>query len=389
MNASDLLDEPDALQPAWVWEEFLAAGSLGALVAKPKIGKSTTAYELAIKVAQGLPYLGRATGRGAVLLLALEEHRREIKQRLRDLGAAEFDNVHLHIGPLLDTPTTFHEIHGYIRQHGIVLVVVDTLNSFWSVKEENDAVAVTAAVKPLLTLARESGAAVLLLHHARKSEGEFGDEIRGSSALFSLLDVALILKRHEIDTQRKLTAVSRYPDTPRELIIELREHGHESLGDPAAVGKAAKAARVQAALTDSPAPAKEIASRAGVRSGAAYAILNRLVDQGLAHRTGTGRRADPFLYCRCVSVSSPRGGGANETKGNAGPSGSIPDQPEAGGPGFVSFQPPILGAGQKRNQSEPETEERKSIRLTTTPPKTKRKSNCDPETEVEVIDLVD
>jgi hypothetical protein len=55
----------------------------------------------------------------------------------------------------------------------------------------------TKAVKPLLQLARDSGACVLLIHHARKSEGQYGDEIRGSGALFALVDVAIVMKRHE------------------------------------------------------------------------------------------------------------------------------------------------------------------------------------------------
>jgi len=346
--APDLLDEPEPAARDWIWEDFLMAAGLAALVAKPKVGKTTMAYELAVKVAQGLHYLGRATRQGSVLILALEEHRREVKQRLRNLGAEQLDDIHVHVGPLADSPDTFHQLMQFIKEHRIVLVIVDTLNSFWSVQEENDAVDVTQAIKPLLSLAREGGAAVLLLHHARKSEGEHGDEIRGSGALFSLLDIALILKRHEVENQRKLSAVSRYPETPPELIIELREHGHEALGDPAAVGKAAKIAKVRTALTDSPTPAGEICKRAGVSRGAAYTILDHLVEEGQASRTGTGKRNDPYLYSRFVSVSPLRGGGANETNRSSASNGHQPPLPD----GFVSFGGPILAPKTKRNESE-------------------------------------
>lgn len=346
VSAPQLLDEPEPVQLDWVWEDFLPRGGLGALVAKPKVGKTTNAYELAVKVAQGLPYLGRATCRGPVLILALEEHRREVKRRLRNLGADQIEDIHLHIGPLADSPDTIQQLKRYIRQHGIILVVLDTLNSFWSVQEENDAVAVTQAIKPLLALARESEAAVLLLHHARKSEGEFGDEIRGSGALFSLLDIALILKRHEVENQRKLTAVSRYPETPPELIIELRDHGHEALGDPSSVGKAAKVAKVQAVLTDTLEPVLEIARRAGVSRPAVYPILEGLVAKGLAQRTGIGKRNDPYRYGQLVSYSSLKGGGRDDT--------SCPPSPKDLDPapngGLVSFGAPILEP-QKNNTS--------------------------------------
>ena len=309
VTAPQLLDELESIQPMWVWEDFIPEGALAALIAKPKVGKTTNAYELAVKMAQGLPYLGRATRRGPVLILALEEHEREVKRRLRDLGADQLAEIHVNVGPLDDSADIFHQIKMYISAHGITLVIFDTLNTFWSVRDENNATDVTRAIKPLLNLARESGAAILLLHHARKSEGEHGDEIRGSGALFSLLDVALILKRHEVETQRRLTAISRYPETPPELIIELREHGHEALGDPAAVGKAAKTTKVQSALTDLPAKAVEIGKRAGVKEGATRTILDQLVGQGLVQREGLGKRGDPYLYCNCVSVSPLRGGG--------------------------------------------------------------------------------
>jgi len=235
--ASQFLDEADTTQPTWIWDEFLTEGGLSALVAKPKVGKTTLVYELAVKVAGGQPYLGRATRQSPVLILAVEEHPREVRRRLRTLGAEDLENVHIHAGRLEDSATTRHALRTYIAKHGIKLVVFDTLNSFWSVQEENDAVAVTQAIKPLLNLARESGASIFLLHHARKSDGDFGDEIRGSGALFSLLDVALILKRHAVETQRKLTAISRYPETPAELILEFRDHGYECLGDPASTGR--------------------------------------------------------------------------------------------------------------------------------------------------------
>ncbi len=345
ISAPQLFNEPDPVQPTWVWEDFLAAGGLAALVAKPKVGKTTNAYELAVKVAQGLPYLGRATRRGPVLIVAMEEHRREVKQRLRNLGADQLEEIHVHVGPLEHSPDTFHKLTQYIGQHGILLVIFDTLNTFWSVQEENDAVGVTHAIKPILTLARESGAAVLLIHHARKSGGEFGDEIRGSGALFSLLDVALILKRHEVETQRKLTTISRYPETPGELIIELREHGHEALGDPASVGKAAKAVNVRAALTETPTSAVDLGRRAGVSRGAVYTYLDQLVAQGHAQRTGTGKKGDPYLYCNCVCVFPLRGGGVNETNCSPGSAGHEVSPPD----GFVSFGGPISRGDTKRN----------------------------------------
>lgn len=344
MTLSQLLDEPEQLEPDWILEDLLAAGSLGCIAAKPKVGKTTLVYEFAVKVANGQPFLGRKTKQGAVLILAMEEHRREVKRRLRNLGADQLDRIHMHAGPLTDSPDTLYALQRYIDQHKIVLVVFDTLNAFWSVSDENDAGSVTQAVKPLLQLARETEAAVLLIHHARKSEGEYGDEIRGSGALFSLLDVALILKRHEVETQRKLVTISRFAEAPPELLLELREHGYVSLGDPAAFNKAAKLAKMADALTDNPLDAKALAVKARLPVKSAYSLLDLLHQQSRAVKSGTGKKNDPFVFSKMVSVSLSKRGGPEATNCST-PGPSQKSSPPHGG--FVSSYPSTIGVETK------------------------------------------
>ena len=329
ISLAQLLGEPEPLEPDWTWEDILAAGILAAIVSKPKVGKSTLIYELAVAVAHGWIFLGRNTKRGNVLILAVEEHRRDVKRRLRNLGVNQPDTIHVYAGPLSDSPDTIQAIAAFIKQHAIGLVIIDTLNSFWSVTDENNAAEVTKAIKPLLQLARDSGAIVLLLHHSRKAEGGHGDEIRGSGALFSLLDVAMILKRDAVDTQRRLTIISRYAESPPELLLELREHGYVSLGDPVKHSKTARLTKLADALTDTPIPVKDLAAKAGVAIKAAYALIETLIEQGKATKIGTGKRGAPFLYSRFVSVAAPKNGGAEETNIHSSPPAQgIPPDPE-------------------------------------------------------------
>jgi AAA domain-containing protein len=84
--APELLAEPPE-EVDWVVEEILPAGGLVLLVGKPKEGKTTLSYELAVNVAQGLTFLGRKTRKETVLILALEEHSRDVGMRLRNIGA--------------------------------------------------------------------------------------------------------------------------------------------------------------------------------------------------------------------------------------------------------------------------------------------------------------
>jgi len=297
VSADQLLSEPPE-EIDWVLEDYFPVGGLGLLAAKPKEGKTTIGYELAVKVALGLPFLGRQTRQGAVLILALEEHGREVRMRLRNLGAGELDGLFVHVGPLEPTATILDSVRTFAQEHGVRLILIDTLSAFWKIENENDAAEMTKAVKPLQTLARESGACVLLIHHARKSEGKHGDEIRGSGALFAAVDVALILKRHEVKTQRLLQAQSRYPETPSELVVELRESGYVALGDPASVGKATRLSKLTATLSEQWEQAEMIVKRAGLSTREGYRLLNILVEKGKVLRDGKGRKGSPYLFKR-------------------------------------------------------------------------------------------
>src|SRR5206468_544099 len=110
----------------------------------------------------------------------------------------------------------------YIEQEEIGLVLVDTLPAWLEMKDENSAAEMLRAGKMLLGAARRTAAAWLCLVHSRKSGGEHGEEIRGSSALVGIVDISLTLKRTEGgDPQRCLEAATRYAETPTRLIIGL------------------------------------------------------------------------------------------------------------------------------------------------------------------------
>lgn len=302
-------------------------------------------------------FLGRNTKRGNVLILAVEEHRRDVKRRLRNLGVDHLDAIHVHAGPLSDSPDTIHAMAAFIKQHAIVLVIIDTLNSFWSVTEENDAGAVTKATKPLLQLARESGSTVLLIHHSRKAEGGYGDEIRGSGALFSLLDVAMILKRDVVETQRRLTIISRYAEAPPELLLALREQGYVSLGDPTKHDKAARLTKLANALTDTPMKVEDLATKAGVPVKPSYTFLDLLTKEGKATQSGTGKRGDPFLYSRFVSVATPKDGGPEATNSHPStpPAQEIPPDPEFVASGLQPLEGETKRNGMNQGSSGPDS----------------------------------
>jgi hypothetical protein len=82
VDIGKLLQEEDAEVP-WIVEGYLAEGGFTVLAGAPKLGKTTLAYECVVAVAAGNPFLDRATVHGKVLILAVEEHRRDVALRLR------------------------------------------------------------------------------------------------------------------------------------------------------------------------------------------------------------------------------------------------------------------------------------------------------------------
>ena len=121
----------------------------------------------------------------------------------------------------------------FCEEKSIDLLIIDTLSSFWSVNDENDASLVQAALLPLNYLL-EKNIAVFPVHHFRKSGGNEGTASRGSGAISSYADI--LVEFHRMDptdpgnTQRKIKSLSRFQNTPEEIVIDLVNGEYISLG---------------------------------------------------------------------------------------------------------------------------------------------------------------
>lgn len=331
--ATELMAE-ESEETSWVWEGYVPEGGLVCLAALPKAGKSTLAYHLAKAVAAGLPFLGGSTRKAPVLILALEERRQDVANRLRRLEASE--DVFVHVGPLRAV-SSLEDIGAFVREKGVGLIVIDTLRRFWRVQDENDAALVGDAMAPILDLARDTGAAVLIVHHLRKSPGEEGTDIAGSGDIFAHVDVALLLRRRRDGkaSERLLEAFSRYDATPSKVLIRLDGSEYECLGDAAEWEAKQLQEELVAALRGSTPQSPEALAEAADRPAPSVRrALNGLRDQGRVTRTGKGRKGDPYFWCLSEEFYSatqiPYGGkekpGAGRPLGPVGgANGSAPD----------------------------------------------------------------
>jgi hypothetical protein len=291
-----LTDKTPAI--TWVLHSYLPEGGLILLAAFPKVGKSTFAYHLAIAVARGEDFLGFATTQGAVLILAVEEHPRDVKVRLLKLGARPEDPIHVHVGPVDPNARTFSALREFVRKENIRLVILDTLAQFWQISDENDNAQVLQRIAPFLTLARETSAAVLLIYHERKMHGDGGRAIRGGSALLGAVDQALLLDHRQggNSCQRVLRCVGRYDDTPRQLILEQIGFTYRTLGTPDDIGLAAAADAVSEVLSSGAHTIKILVESTELTDKQVRTALESLGD-GVV-RSGAGKKGDPFTYKR-------------------------------------------------------------------------------------------
>src|SRR5208283_1045413 len=187
-------------------DNTLPTGGFSVLASKPKTGKSTLARNAALCVARGEPFLGRDTLKGPVIYYALEEKKEEVKKHFRDMGATGEEDIYIYAGTApIDAILQIREITETIKP---ALIIIDPLFRLAKVKDGNDYVAVTAALEPLLQLARTTGAHVLCVHHTGKGDRQGGDSVLGSTAIFSSVDTLMLMRRH--DHYRTIQTIQRY-----------------------------------------------------------------------------------------------------------------------------------------------------------------------------------
>jgi hypothetical protein len=336
-----MLGESDSA-PGWLVEGRLPAAGLGLLAGKPKAGKSTLARGLVLAVARGAPWLGQTTTQGPVIYLALEEKRQEIREHFRAMGASE-EPIHVLCAAAPDD--ALDRLRVEAERLRPVLIVIDPMFRFVRVRDCNDYVSVTTALEPVMTLARETGAHVLLVHHLGKGGREDGDAILGSTAIFGAVDCALLMKRTE--KYRTLSTIQRYGADLGEITLAL---------DPVTRDVTAGPPRVQAdeqdageriisylATVQAPVTEADILHAIQCRAQVGKRALRTLVAGNQIIRTGAGVKGHPFQYSGSQVDIGNQGTGTpfpaltspapSKNPGSPGPSGvlvpSVPPKPQS------------------------------------------------------------
>jgi len=173
--------EPESV--TWLWPGRLPAGKLTILLGNPGQGKSLLSLAIAAAVTRGAGWPDARDLRaepGSVLLASDEDDSADtIRPRAE---AAGVDLARLHIIEGVGDERTRHVLdlgaHLQLLREKIEatpdmrLLILDPLVAFMPGPDSHKACEVRQALTPLKGLAQETGAAILAIHHMRKSPGQ-------------------------------------------------------------------------------------------------------------------------------------------------------------------------------------------------------------------------
>lgn len=290
----ELLAQPK-LEVNWIVEELLTAGGVSLLAAKPKTGKSTLARQLALCVARGIDFLGRPTTPGLVIYLALEEREADVRDHFEMMGVSPDDRIMICAAPVPDMISAFRAT---MEDKRPVLIFVDTLARLARIKDFNNYGETTAALEPILAIAREINAHICLIHHGNKKGGQDLDSVLGSTSLTGTADTIIILSRK--DEHRVISSIQRVGVEISESILLFDSDSRWStLGESTDSYEVSSfKEEILAYLQCLKKQVTEPGILQGVQGKSYFKkkALRALVADGLVERYGAGKRNQPYFY---------------------------------------------------------------------------------------------
>jgi hypothetical protein len=316
-------------EPEWIWEGYIARGMKSMLAGLPKGGKTTKAAALIEAITSGAEsFLGRHVTGGTVVLIS-EEGDATLAPKLRRLPERRLRV--LNRDAAWPKPSWAELISDATREAveiGAVMLVIDSV-AFWAAlppEREKDPGA-AQSIMDALDEATRAGLAVLLVHHQRKAPGEHGTAVRGSGALTGAVDVVIEYERVGEDDprQRRLVALSRWPQTPDVLIVDYDRHEGtwRVVGEAADRGDSERVVtreRLLGALPDEePGPTEdELATLLGTDKRKISGPLRDLLG-GEVERAGEGKKGDPYRYHQKAAPNAAPAWGRKEDSDAAPP----------------------------------------------------------------------
>lgn len=267
LSDSDLEMLPE---PQWQIAGMLPVGGLGVLFGAPGSFKSFVAIDLANATANGHPWHNVKVRRGRVVYTMAEgSHGAKIRQRAWKRSRSILDRVDVDFVTepvnLLDATAVRAFIADVLASGPApVLVILDTWHACMAGAGENDAKDTGIAIDSCRMISRETGAAVIALHHP----GKANEQERGSSSLRGAADfMARVTRQGMFVTIGGGDGYDKVKDGPAFSSIRQRL---EQVGDSLAVGTTDFQGVEDEELTDNDLKALRALSTSFLADGASF-----------------------------------------------------------------------------------------------------------------------
>jgi hypothetical protein len=242
----------------YIIKGMLPSRSIALLLGDSGLGKSPLMYQAAICVAAGIPFLGRPTTKGTVIICDFENglvDMADLVERIsRYVGLEEPPTEGLYLWSQNDASPQYgqypHRLVDMVREVQPTLVIIDSLASHQPDAEEKN-VAATTLLNEFRRVMRDSGSTFVLVHHRRKQprkrdEGAgplesailsiWFQDARGASALVNASDIRLgvdvpdVVSSNKDDVALVLRGFGRVRGSIGPMYLS---RDHDENGDPA------------------------------------------------------------------------------------------------------------------------------------------------------------
>lgn len=291
-SAADLLRrEFDPI--SWLVPGLLPEG-LMVLAARPKIGKSWLALDVALATATGGEVLGRPARRGDVLYLALEDNDRRMQSRLLKLGAAGMDLQRFEYAcswPRGEFGAVAIEDWISARPDAR-LVVIDVLTKLREATTGRDNAYSTDYQAIAMLKPSRPGVTVLVVHHTRKAESDDPlDSVSGTLGIGGAADGVLVLKRARGESEAELHLIGRDLEDEGQFAVRFDRDScrWQWMGEAWVVRLTAERRQALELLSAQPMKPSDLAKTLGKSLEASRVLIHRMAEDGIIDRGMDGR----------------------------------------------------------------------------------------------------
>ena len=298
--------EMDIPEVQWIVNEIIPAVGLTVLAAKPKTGKSSLIFNIALDVALGREIFNKipVEGPAEVLYLALEDSQDRIKNRGIDILKK-------------DTPpkncTIFlqEEWSKKISQGGIrkleewmvdhpetKLIIIDTLQKIRDPHQKKPGQSYSddyQALESLQAFAGKHRIAVIVVHHSRKTKADnVFDEISGTTGLTAAVDTLAVMKRVSGKEDDRVLHIRGRDFADKKIVFSLvSDYRWELKGDaPEFLVLESKQRRIivnYLKMVDGPVQRKELVEKTKNKIGKGVdTLIKKLVNEGRIEKVEYG-----------------------------------------------------------------------------------------------------